>query len=182
MTGYWLLSVVILAGAVAQAADPLAPTVALPAERYAPMAAKSPFALATVTIAPETEPASLGANWQVIGMGRVGSLDFVVIKSRDGDLQFSILGRETHPTTGISVVSVDWSEVAGKSSVTLRKGSEVARLEFNEAVPQASSAALASAPVPEIFNAEPGSLIIRSLSAPGQAMVPRQGVPGQGPR
>lgn len=105
----------------------------LPASRYAAMSAKSPFALATAA-APVAEPqASFAANWYIAGIGRVGDSDFVSIKSRDASVQFSLFGREPHPQTGVAVASVNWSETIGKSTVILQKGTEMAKLEFNEA-------------------------------------------------
>lgn len=102
-----------------------------PLARYAAMTEKSPFALATAA-APAAEPqASFAANWYVAGIARLGDTDFVTIKSRDASTQFSLFGRE--PQNGVSVASVEWSETIGKSKVILQKGTETAKLEFNEA-------------------------------------------------
>ncbi len=105
----------------------------LPAERYAAMASQSPFALATVTAAPAAPQASFAANWYVSGIARIGDTDFVSIKSRDAALQFSLFGQEPNQEHGVSVSSVNWSETIGKSTVILQKGTEMAKLEFNEA-------------------------------------------------
>lgn len=126
---YLLLALVLTTTARATEAEP-AP---LPAERYAAMAGKSPFALATA-IAPPTAPAaSFAANWFVSGIGRLGDTDFVTIKSRDASIQFSLFGNEPNPQYGVAMASVNWSETIGKSTVVLQKGTEIARLEFNEA-------------------------------------------------
>ncbi len=57
----------------------------------------------------------------------------MTIKSRDLAVQFSLFARETDRVTGVSLASVNWSDHVGKSTVILRKGTETARLEFNEA-------------------------------------------------
>ena len=64
-------------------------------------------------------------------IARLGDTDFVTIKSRDASQQFSLFGSE--PQNGVSVASVQWSETVGKSTVILKKGTETAKLEFNEA-------------------------------------------------
>ncbi len=106
---------------------------ALPADRYAAMGEKSPFALATPAAPVITPQASFAANWFVSGIARVGDTDFVSIKARDLSTQFSLFGHEPNTANGVSVASVDWSETVGKSTVILQKGTETAKLEFNEA-------------------------------------------------
>lgn len=112
--------------------EPVAPA-QLPASRYTAMAEKSPFALATAAAPPAEPQASFAANWYITGIGRVGDTDFVSVKSRDAAMQFSLFGSEPHPQTGVSVASVNWSDTIGKSTVILQKGTEMAKLEFNEA-------------------------------------------------
>lgn len=102
----------------------------LPAERYAAMKERSPFALATAVAPAAPTQGSFAANWFVSGIGRLGDSDFVAIKSRDLSTQFTLCGRE--PLNGVSVASVTWSEVIGKSTVILQKGTETAKLEFSE--------------------------------------------------
>jgi hypothetical protein len=121
----------LLTGCVCRAEDP-APA-PLPADRYATMAAQSPFALATAVAPSSVSPDSFAANWYVSGIARLGDADFVTIKSRDAALQFSLFGREPSREQGVSVASVNWSETIGKSTVILQKGTEMAKLEFNEA-------------------------------------------------
>ncbi len=123
----------------------------LPAERYAAMAGNSPFALATAVAPPEAPQASFAANWYVSGIGRHGDTDFVTIKSRDGSQQFSLFGRE--PQNGVTVASVEWSETVGKSTVILQKGTETAKLGFNEAELRGPAAGAAPAGAP---GAQPG--------------------------
>jgi hypothetical protein len=104
---------------------------AFPIDRYAPLRASSPFALATF-VAPAPAPqASFAANWFVSGIARIGEDNFVTISSRDLSRQFSLFAGESKD--GVTLASVNWSDDVGKSTVTLRRGAETAQLEFNEA-------------------------------------------------
>jgi len=116
--------------------------------RYEALRAKSPFALATATVATPAPQPSFAANWFVAGIGRFGESDFVTIKSRDLSTAFSLFAQESDPKTGVALASVNWSDTVGKSTVILRKGNEIARLEFNEAEVRAAAAAPANAPRP----------------------------------
>jgi hypothetical protein len=106
---------------------------ALPKSRYETLRVKSPFAVATAPGASPAPQASFAADWFISGIGRIGDADFVTIKSRDLSTQFSLIAHEADENTQVSVKSVHWSDVVGKSTVVLRKGNETAQLEFNEA-------------------------------------------------
>lgn len=126
-----ILSLAILLTSRAWSVENPIPT-AHPADRYAALSEKAPFALATPAAPVVTPQASFAANWFVSGIARIGDADFVTIKARDQSTQFSLFAHETHPVNGVSVASVNWSETVGKSTVILQKGSETAKLEFNE--------------------------------------------------
>ncbi len=155
-----------------------------PIARYAAMTEKSPFALATAA-APVAEPqASFAANWYVAGIARLGDTDFVTIKSRDASTQFSLFGRE--PQNGVSVASVEWSETIGKSKVILQKGTETAKLEFNEAdlrgpapAPNQAGGAVPAKPgapgVPGVVVTPPGSNNAPRPSFPSRSVNVPQG-------
>lgn len=131
--GFYIGSILWAACAtMAYGADDAIPS-ALPADRYAGMSARCPFAVASPAVAPAQPQASFAANWFISGIGRINDDDFVTIKARDLSTQFSLYGREADPQTGVALASVNWSEVVGKSTVVLRKGTETAILEFNEA-------------------------------------------------
>ena len=118
---------------------------AFPAERYEVMIAKSPFALATppapVAAAPEKNFAD---GWYVGGLGRYEGKDFVTIKSRDLGVQLSLYGDE--PRDGVTLQKVEWSPSIGKSTVTIAKDGQTAKLAFNEAELQAAPAAPSAQP------------------------------------
>jgi len=101
--------------------------------RYEALRAHSPFSLATAPASTPAPPASFAANWYVSGIGRIGDADFVTIKSRDLSAAFSLFAGESKNAGEVALVSVNWSDVVGKSTVILRKGTETAKLEFNEA-------------------------------------------------
>jgi hypothetical protein len=107
--------------------------------RYDALRTHSPFAVATAE-APPVLQVSFAANWYVSGIGRIGDADFVSIKSRDLKTAFSLYGREEDHATHVALASVSWSDSVGKSTVILRKGTETARLEFNEAEIRAAAA------------------------------------------
>jgi hypothetical protein len=114
--------------------------------RYESLRTKSPFAMATAVAAPAPQ-ASFAANWFVTSVARIGDANFATIKSRDLTAQFSLYGDE--PVDGVTLASVNWSDTIGKSTVILRKGTETARLEFNEAqlrTPASTTAAAGPAP------------------------------------
>lgn len=152
-----------------------------PAGRYSTMVEKSPFALATAA-APVAEPqASFAANWYVHGIARVGDTDFVTIKSRDATQIFSLIGRE--PQNGVSVASIEWSETIGKSKVILQKGTETAKLEFNEA--ELRGPAPGTNP-PNVAATKPGQPSVPNnpgvvVTPPGSNNAPRPGFPSRPP-
>ncbi len=105
---------------------------AMPQERYRPMIMRSPFSLGT----PEADASapSFAENLFVMGLAKLGDQDMVTISSRgNSDRLFTLIGRDDE-FGGISLVGVEWSDEVGKSRVTLKKGSEVGVIQFNEAV------------------------------------------------
>jgi hypothetical protein len=126
-----ILFVAAIGLASAYGAEPI-PS-ALPADRYSAMGANCPFATATPTVAAPQPQASFAANWFISGIARIGDSDFVTVKARDLSTQFSLFGNEPNSENGVILASVNWSETIGKSTVVLRRGTETAKLEFNEA-------------------------------------------------
>jgi hypothetical protein len=129
---YSILLLLLLPGARVDAGDNPVPG-AWPADRYAGISRRSPFALASPLAAASVPQAAFAANWYVGGIARLGNADFVTIKSRDLSTHFSLFGQEPDLQTGVVLTGVNWSDAVGQSTVTIRKGGEIARLEFNEA-------------------------------------------------
>lgn len=107
---------------------------AFPAERYATMTEKSPFALATPAAPPPPpQQASFAANWYLTAVGRdEQGQDFVTVKAQDGSVHFSLAGSDANPETGVSLASVDWSDTFRKSTAIIKKGTETAKLIFSQ--------------------------------------------------
>src|SRR5258707_6739054 len=100
---------------------------AFPPERYEALIAKSPFALATPIAPPATAPdKSFADGWYVSGLAQLDGKDFVTIKSRDLAVQFTLFGSE--PANGVKLEKVDWSPSIGRSTVTIEKDGQTAKL------------------------------------------------------
>ncbi|MGB8169566.1 MAG: hypothetical protein WCF18_18845 [Chthoniobacteraceae bacterium] len=142
----------------ASAVESAIPSV-FPAERYEAMIAKSPFALATPP-APVAAPPekNFADGWYVSGLAQLDGKDFVTIKSRDLAVQLSLFG--TDPRDGIALQKVEWSPALGKSTVTIVKDGQTAKLEFNQAEMQSP----ASAPAPPSM--APGTARSQAVNPP----------------
>ena len=104
-----------------------------PLSRYQTMFEKSPFALATAAPPPVVPQAGFAEGWYVSSLSRIFNKDRVTIKSRDLSTQFELFGDEPNRANGdIVLAGVDWSPVVGKSTVTIKKGTEFAKLEFDQ--------------------------------------------------
>jgi hypothetical protein len=141
-----------------------------PVNRYAAMMEKSPFALATVEEKPKDASESFAANWELTGLAKVRNTggeekEYVSIRSRDGRLAFTLIGTAESTeaeAAGVTLHSVDWQEGRRKSSVMLKKGSELANVKFGE------DSAVAAPPPPNVGN-------------PGLGAMPRPGLQGVNP-
>ena len=126
------LPFIVLLATHAMAAENVVPT-AFPAERYAAITEKSPFALATPAAPPPPPPTtSFAANWFLTAVARnEQGQDFVTIKSQDGSVHFSLTSGEPSEG-GVSLASVDWSDTFRKSTASIKKGTETAKLIFSQ--------------------------------------------------
>jgi len=141
--------------------------------------------------APEKLQPSFAANWYVSGIGRLGDQDFVTVKSRDLSTQFSLYGNELNPKEGVTLVSINWSETVGKSTVLLKKGAETATLEFNEAEvhgpPKAPAGANPNVAGQPLNSTPPGGPAGKPVGNPlaqgpgARSVVPFPGRPAQAP-
>jgi hypothetical protein len=166
--------------ATTRAEDPIPQ--AFPQGRYENLRGHSPFSLATVQAPVAPAGPGFADNWYVSGIARIGDDDFVTIKSRDLAKQFSLFASETDRDTGVSVASVNWSDAVGKSTVILRKGTETAKLEFNEAEVHATPAAAAVKPPPGGMPAGNLPNAARPMTPPVGMQVPMPALPnGNGP-
>jgi hypothetical protein len=149
---------------------------AFPTGRYDSVRAHCPFAVATAEAPPAPVEANFASNWFVSGVGRSGDNDYVTIKSRDQSKNFSLYGMNDE-FDGVRLASVNWSELVGKTTVVLKKGTETAKLEFNEQEIHAAPAA--AAPAPGVPGA-PGATAVPGAKPP-PAMIPGQRSPNRMP-
>lgn len=160
-----LVSVLCLGvGSTALAVQEVIPA-PLPASRYEKMLEKSPFTLATPVAAPVIPQAGYASTWYVTGIAQLDNKDFVSIKSQDLSTQFTLYGNEEHQETGVTLVGVDWQPTFLKSTVTIKKGSEFAKLEFDKAAVQSMQV---TTPNPGLNN-RPGN----PLQPGGRNIIPR---------
>ena len=126
------LPFLLLTTTAALAAESVVPT-AFPADRYAAITEKSPFALATPPAMPPPPPqASFAANWFLTAVARnEQGQDFVTVKAQDGSVHFSLTSGEPNEN-GIALASVDWSDQFRKSTASIKKGTETAKLIFSQ--------------------------------------------------
>ena len=159
----------------------------LPASRYAEMSEKSPFALATPAEPTAAPQGSFAANWFVSGIARYGDSNFVTIKSRDQTVQFTLFGHEAHPDHHVSVASVNWSDAIGQSTVILQKGTETAKLEFNQALlrgPQSIAGtpqSLSTGSTPIVIPTRPGAAPALSKTLTMPPLPTTKGLAGNSP-
>lgn len=124
-------------------ADPLpgekTATAALPVpttiERYASMIEHPPFAVATqaATPPPAVEVPGFAKDLVLTGAVRLNGSEYITFASRDQSQRFGLKTGDKTPD-GIFVVSVAWSDVIGKTKVTLKRGNEFGVIAFDEAV------------------------------------------------
>ncbi len=123
------------------------------AARYSQLMADSPFALATPTTAPPPPERSFAEGWSVIGLWKKTAPDGTTIEEamiRTSEAKtFTLAGHDADPD-GVSISAVKWSDKAFASSLTLKKGSEFANIEFidpaQQTPPQAASPMAAMRP------------------------------------
>jgi hypothetical protein len=134
LAGFGLLALAAGAATVrAQADGTAAVPQDFPANHYAKLIQRSPFAPATPD-APDAEATpDFAANLYVSGLAKVGKQDCVFIASRNQQEKYALFSGEPGPN-GLSLVSISWSDDLGKSRVKIRKGSQEATIQFDEAV------------------------------------------------
>ena len=122
----------------AEQTDSPALPVAMPIERYTNMIEHPPFALASQA-APQpavVDAAGFAKDLVLTGAVRLQSGEYITFASRDQTQRFGLKTGET--SNGIAVVSVAWSDVIGKTKVTLKRGNEFGVICFDEAAARAA--------------------------------------------
>jgi hypothetical protein len=125
-TPFLLLSALTALTATAAAADDDVIPVSFSKDRYAEMAQKSPFQLATPVEAPKEEKPDPFANIVLRGLGS----DYVVIQRHGDDHTIRIYGDKEED--GFKVEKVNWSSVPGESTVDLVNGDVHGTVKFDQ--------------------------------------------------
>lgn len=147
-----------------------------PEERYTGMKASSPFALATApAAAPEPD---FARDMYISAAARIAGQDLVSVTARDMAKTYTLVsGGE--PVEGITLVSVNWSPLVGRTTAVVSKSGKTSNLQFNE---QILSAPMTAAAMPAgnpnggrtvnpagVRPGVPGGQAPRVLNAPGVA-------------
>ncbi len=146
-----------------------------PASRYAQLREKSPFALATAPEIAKPPERTFAEGWKIKGItqlpGGLKTTDMVCIKTAEN--QSITLETDKETSDGVSLVRVEYSPDMGKSIAWVKKGTEQAKIEFDQTdmmgTPAVAPAAAGQRPpngVPPVFN---------NMGAPRQPGAPHQG-------
>lgn len=123
---------IAISGHAAPNALPNALPAAWPISRYQKLMTKSPFAVATPDAQTVSTP-GFASSLYVSGIAKIGASNFVTVASRDTKASSFSLTTNGEPTPdGIQLVSVQWAAQLANSKVTIKKGSDVATLSFDQ--------------------------------------------------
>ncbi len=127
-------------------------------DRYTRMTDHSPFAIATAVALPEATP-DFAKDLYVANAARSSEGDMATIMS-SSDQKFKKYLTTKEPVDGYSIASIEWSQKAGETKVTISKDGKFATLTFNQT--QLSQSAPASARmaqnVPLIASSDQGTV------------------------
>ena len=121
-------------------------------DRYARMQDHSPFAVATAVALPEATP-NFAKDLYVANASRSSEGDMATIMS-SSDQKFKKYLTTKEPVDGYSIASIEWSQKAGETKVTISKDGKFATLIFNQTLyvirrnPKAVVPAFMPTPVP----------------------------------
>lgn len=138
-----------------------------PEERYQEMDERSPFGLATPVAAPVVPDKSFADGWYLAGVAQVDGKDYVSVRSRDLSVQFALYGDERNDN-GVKLQNVEWSPTFGRTSATIEKDGQFAKIELlNQTEMTAAGAAGAVNPG---AMARPGSIAAPGVTRPTGAL------------
>jgi hypothetical protein len=99
-------------------------------DRYARMLDHSPFAVASAVALPEATP-DFAKDLYVANAARLSEGDMATIMS-SSDQKFKKYLTTKEPVDGYSIASIEWSQKAGETKVTISKDGKFATLTFNQ--------------------------------------------------
>jgi len=149
---------------------------ALSAGRFAPLARKSPFTLASTT----EENADFAKDLILAGYFRMDGKDFVLVANRTQPTRLMVGTQPSAAAQGMILVKVerDPSGDPTKMRAQVRKGTETAMLKYEVASPGAVPPGQ-----PGVVQAAPGQVVPGQPAIPGQPQAGQAlpGAPGQKP-
>lgn len=103
-----------------------------PLSRYQAMIDHSPFAVATEMAPPPSVAENVGFTKDLVltGAVRLNGGEYITVESKDHNERFSLKTGEAY--NEISLASIAWSDAAGKTKATLKKGTEFGTIGFDE--------------------------------------------------
>jgi hypothetical protein len=155
----------------------------IPFDHYAAMMNRSPFAVATAAVAAAAP--SFAKDLYVANAYRTTEGDFVTVQSSvDRNLKeyLSTKGPNEH---GYAISNIEWSDVPGRTKVTISKDGQFASVAFNQAL---MATALPGPPAAAPFGIVPPqpaqmpSYLPKAASVPGVPTPPPAHVRGMIPR
>jgi hypothetical protein len=142
--------------------------VGFPASRYASLLEKPLFAVATAAPEPVAPVENFASNWFLSSFAKARSKDgtevyTAFIKSRDLSTRLMLVGEK--PEDGVTLLAVEEAPTRAETVAVIRKGTETARVKFDQA-------AFAAAP-PPVAASRPGTPGVPSApGAPGAPAFP----------
>ena len=100
-----------------------------PVERYSSLWEHSPFTIASIQ--QEASPAGFAQNLAVVGVAKIGDKDMVTLLNKQS-LERVTVTSDSSNAQGMKIVSVAADTDPLKTSVTIQKGSEVAKVGFDK--------------------------------------------------
>jgi hypothetical protein len=153
---FWaLLSGFAVLGVLPGRADDVAPS-HFNFDRYARMLDHSPFAVATAVALPEATP-DFAKDLYVANAAHSSEGDMATIMS-SSDQKFKKYLTTKEPVDGYSIASIEWSQKAGETKVSISKDGKFATLTFNQTLLSQSAPASArmAQNVSFILSSDPG--------------------------
>lgn len=140
----------LLSVGIVQADDDLPKRLAF--NRYQGMLDRSPFAVASAVAAPVVTP-DVFRGLYVANAARTPEGDLVTVMSSDDKNVKEYLSTKGPNEHGYGIASIEWSDQAGATKVTISKDNKFGTLSFNQAL---VSTPLASTPAPVPPPPQPG--------------------------
>ena len=140
-----------------------------PFARYETMLAHSPFAPPSEST-PTGNHAGFAKDIFLTGVVRFNGGAYVLLSSRDQNQRLALKTGET--ANGLAIAGIAWSETAGQTKVTLRRGDEIGVVGFDEAAARTEPGGMSdpSTSAPLVASKAPPDAAAKK--APSSAVIP----------